>query len=161
MGEPAVGKSCLIKRFCEARFTQKHTPTIGIDYGVKPVQIGQTNLRVNFWDLAGPEQYKQVRTEFYKDAQGALLVFDVNSRDTYEALDKWLKEAREHGASNMVLAVCANKIDLGGRVISQGEARKWAVAHGAIYFETSAKDGTNVLEMFDSLFRDVHSSCAS
>jgi DnaJ family protein C protein 27 len=72
LGETAVGKSCLIKRFCEDKFVSKHVATIGIDFGVKPVQLdGTGTVRINFFDLAGGPEYFEIRNEFYKDAQGA------------------------------------------------------------------------------------------
>ena len=75
MGEPAVGKSCLIKRFCEEKFVSKYVTTIGIDYGVKPVQVqGHGAVRVNFWDVAGGEEYFDIRNEFYRDVQAAVCI---------------------------------------------------------------------------------------
>ncbi|KAI8469597.1 MAG: P-loop containing nucleoside triphosphate hydrolase protein, partial [Monoraphidium minutum] len=98
LGACGAGKSCLIKRYCEAKFVSKYIPTIGVDYGVKPVRLGDFEVRVNLWDMAGPDAYLEVRSEFYKDSQGALLVFDVNSRASFDALPAWLDEARRCGA---------------------------------------------------------------
>jgi DnaJ family protein C protein 27 len=69
MGESGVGKSCVIKRFCEEKFVSKYISTIGIDYGVKPVNIKGEEVRVNFWDLSGLPEFLEVRNEFYKDTQ--------------------------------------------------------------------------------------------
>jgi DnaJ family protein C protein 27 len=136
MGEERVGKSCLIKRFCEEKFVDKYVPTIGIDFGVKPVPVERCGqVRINFWDMAGGSEYYAVRSEFYADAQvrqgtrshasrrpasrgrpalscphlirlparhpslqGAMLVFDVCSRPSFERLAAWMEEARGHGA---------------------------------------------------------------
>ena len=76
-----IGKSCLIKRYCEERFVTKYIATIGVDYGVKPVKIDRLGeFRINFWDLSGHSEFFEVRNEFYKDTQGCLLVYDVTSR---------------------------------------------------------------------------------
>ena len=155
MGDEGVGKSCLIKRYCEEKFVNKHVSTIGIDFGVKPVVIQGQPIRVNFWDLAGGEEYLEIRTEFYKDAQGAVLVFDVSDRKSFESLDHWLTEASANGANSPVVAVCANKVDVGKRSVSESEGKKWAAAHQALYFETSAKDGSGVQKMFEGLFKQV------
>ena len=88
IGDTGVGKSCLIKRYCEDKFVTKHVATIGIDFGVKPVSVDGEAWRVNFFDMAGGPEYFDIRNEFYKDAQGALLVFDVGSKASLDALDK-------------------------------------------------------------------------
>ena len=94
MGEGGVGKSCLIKRYCEGRFVSRYIATIGVDFGVKPVDIGDYEVRVNFWDLSGHPEFFDVRNEFYKDTQAAMLVFDVTSKKSFESLDSWYREAR-------------------------------------------------------------------
>jgi len=156
MGDEGVGKSCLIKRYCEEKFVSKHVSTIGVDFGVKPVPMQGQTVRVNFWDLAGGEEYFEIRNEFYKDAQGAIVVFDVGDRQSFESMERWLKEANDHGAKDLVLAICANKSDCGGRrAVSEAEGKKWAAARSALYFETSAKDGDGVQAMFEGLFARI------
>jgi len=93
MGMAGVGKSCLIKRYCEEKFVQKYISTIGVDYGVKCVHLGTSDVRVNLWDLAGGDEYFEVRNEFYKDAQGCMLVYDVNNRASFNALEAWINES--------------------------------------------------------------------
>lgn len=161
LGESGVGKSCLIKRYCEDKFVTKYVATIGIDFGVKPVHLdGPGPCRVNFFDFAGGIEYFEIRNEFYKDAQGAMLVFDVGSKASLEALDKWLKEAEEFGLSlgkgGAALVLVGNKSDSKKREVSDVEARKWASAHGGMpFFETTAKEGDNVSEMFQKLFMEA------
>jgi len=152
MGETAVGKSCLIKRYCEEKFIQKYIPTIGVDYGVKPVKLGEYELRVNLWDMAGSPDYIEVRNEFYKDSQGCVLVYDITSRATFEALPAWLNECKENGAENMVIFVAATKCDLLNRKVTEKEGRDWAQAQGFMYFEVSALNSQNVKPLFTALF---------
>lgn len=156
MGGAAVGKSCLIKRYCEDRFVSKYIPTIGVDYGVKPVSAEGCDVRVNFWDLSGVAEFFEVRNEFYKDAQGCLLVYDAGMRESFESLDSWLAEAAKFGANyrDFPIALCANKIDK-KRVVSEEEGRKYAAARGLAYFETSAQSGASVGDMFAHLFGAV------
>ena len=160
LGESGVGKSCLIKRYCEDKFVSKYVATIGIDFGVKPIQLdGPGAVKVNFFDFAGGAEYLEIRNEFYKDAQGALLVFDVASKATLEALDKWLQEASEYGMDakrGTALVLVGNKCDNKKREVSDVDARKWAGTHGGMpYFETSAKDGENVGAMFQKVFLEA------
>mmetsp|Transcript_27526 Transcript_27526/g.91534 ORF Transcript_27526/g.91534 Transcript_27526/m.91534 type:complete len:128 (+) Transcript_27526:254-637(+) len=119
--------------------------------------VGSRQVRVNFWDMAGGAEYYEVRREFYSDAQGCLLVFDVCAQASFERLDGWLQEARGQGApAGMCIAVCANKVDhTRRRVVSEADGRRWASQHGAMYAETSALDGSGVAGMFDALFREI------
>ena len=154
-GSEGVGKSCLIKRFCEDKYVSKYISTIGVDFGVKPVKVSGQSVRVNFFDCAGGAEYFEIRNEFYKDASGGLLVFDVSNRESFEALGDWLTEANSHGANDPVLVVSANKADCDRRAVSEAEGRQWAASRGLAYFETSAKDGNNVTLMFEALFAAV------
>ena len=153
MGSGGCGKSCLIKRFCEERFVSKYIATIGVDYGVKPVQVDGLDVRVNFWDLSGHAEFFEVRNEFYKDAQGCILVYDVTSRDSFDECDARLQECTKFGANlrEMPVVLCANKTDK-RRVVSEEEGRQFAGARNLVYYETSANSGLNVAEMFESLF---------
>merc|ERR1711988_564690 len=156
MGESGVGKSCIIKRYCEEQFVQRYISTIGVDFGVKNVQVDGVETKVNFWDLAGAPEFFEVRNEFYKDTQGAILVYDVTKKVSFEALGNWVKELNKYaGKRKIEVAVCANKADLSKRVVSEREARDWAQRHGYMFYETSASSGENVETMFNDLFRRI------
>lgn len=156
IGSANTGKSCLIKRFCEEKFVSKYIPTIGVDYGVKPISIDGLEVKVNFWDLSGNGEFFEIRNEFYKDIQGCLLVFDVSSRDSFQKCDSWLSEMSKFGANmnEITIVLCANKIDK-HREVSEEEGKQYAKARGLLYFETSAQLGTNVQEMFNILFQQA------
>ncbi|XP_041360854.1 dnaJ homolog subfamily C member 27-like [Gigantopelta aegis] len=162
MGNAEVGKSCVIKRYCEKRFVHKYLATIGIDYGVTKVNVKDREVKVNIFDMAGHPIFYEVRNEFYRDTQGALLVFDVSDRSSFEALDSWLSEMlSEMGdkaeAENVVVCVCANKIDK-KRAVDELEGRMWADSHRFHYFETSAQTGEGVNNVFQTLFDGVVSA---
>lgn len=154
LGPPGSGKSCLIKRFCENRFVSKYITTIGVDYGVKPHSFNGKNLKVNFWDMSGHPEFYEVRNEFYKDTQGAVMVFDVTDADSFDDLGNWVTEAKKFGLKNVPICVCANKVDM-RRVVSEDEARDWAQSQGFAYFETSAQTGANVQEVFEYLMAEI------
>merc|ERR1712100_490234 len=149
MGESGVGKSCIIKRYCEEQFVTRYVSTIGVDFGVKPVDVDGVETKVNFWDLAGAPEFFEVRNEFYKDTQGAILVYDVSKKQSFDALGAWVKELTKYaGKRKIEVAVCANKTDLSKRIVSEKEGKEWAQRHGYMYFETSASSGENVDAMF-------------
>nr|XP_044627995.1 dnaJ homolog subfamily C member 27 isoform X2 [Equus asinus] len=165
MGNAEVGKSCIIKRYCEKRFVSKYLATIGIDYGVTKVQVRDREIKVNIFDMAGHPFFYEVRNEFYKDTQGVILVYDVGQKDSFDALDAWLAEMKQdlgpHGnMENIVFVVCANKIDCTKhRCVDESEGRLWAESKGFLYFETSAQTGEGINEMFQTFYVSIVDLC--
>lgn len=151
MGDAKVGKSCLIKRYCEDKFIQKYIGTIGVDYGVKPLRLGSMEVRINMWDLAGGLDYVEIRNEFYKNTQGAVLVYDVTDRASFEGLDRWLDESAQGGAKDAIIVVAATKCDLLARTVTEEEGRKWAANRGFPFFEVSSHSGTRVAALFTTM----------
>ncbi|KAI8910984.1 P-loop containing nucleoside triphosphate hydrolase protein [Gorgonomyces haynaldii] len=156
MGDAAVGKSCLIKRYCEQKYVSEYVATIGIDYGVKSyVSRTHEDVKVNFWDIAGDQVFFEIRNEFYKDTHGAFLVFDVTNRQSFNNLPVWISEMKEFTNRSPALVIVGNKIDQARREVSFEEGMTMAASLGAKYYETSALDGTGVQEFFVSLFEDA------
>ncbi|XP_071442468.1 dnaJ homolog subfamily C member 27-like isoform X2 [Hetaerina americana] len=160
VGDNGVGKTCLIKRYYEKRFVPQYYATIGIDYGVTKTVVDKKDISVNIFDLSGDPIFYEVRNEFYKGTHGAILVYDVTSRKSFEALDMWLMEMQQEMASvefeRTVVTVCANKVDKGvRRAIDEAEGRLWADLHAFPYFETSAKTGLGVQVAFETLFTNI------
>lgn len=166
LGSAAVGKSTLIKRYCENRFVQKYITTIGIDYGVKPVKVMGHDMKVNFFDTSGGDEFKDIRVEFYEQGEtgGVLLVFDATSRKSFADLDGWLEEAKDRGCplsklyrsgDSPFVMLCANKVDLPKRAVTKAEGVQYAMKHGMFYYETSAATGDGVNEAMNDLFEKV------
>jgi DnaJ family protein C protein 27 len=124
VGNSEVGKSCLIKRYCEEKFVERYISTIGIDYGVKKLKIKGQSIAINFFDMSGNEEYKLIRTEFYADACGILMVFDLDNRDSYNSLMHWEDEMKKNGidVTRTKIVVCGNKSDSKGREVNSKEA---------------------------------------
>jgi DnaJ family protein C protein 27 len=156
MGDAAAGKSCLIKRYCEERFVSKYISTIGIDYGVKPTRLNGFDLRVNFWDMSGSDAFFEVRNEFYKESSGAILVYDVSNRASFDSLPSWLAEARKFGApSAMPIVLVGNKCDK-RRVVQESEGIAFAEENQLVgHYDGSASSGANVLDLFENLFKAI------
>ncbi|XP_022109663.1 dnaJ homolog subfamily C member 27-B-like [Acanthaster planci] len=149
LGTAAAGKTCIIKHFCEDKFSAVYQPTVGVDYGFKIQKVKNHELRVHLWDLSGQLEYAEVRSELYGGTQACILVFDVTNRNSFESLEYWLKEAARHGGGAVHTVVVANKIDIRGkRAVSAEEAIKWAAAKKLKYYETSAMSGEGILRMF-------------
>lgn len=183
LGETQVGKSSVINRYrwdyhsvipsincqhSDDQFTTEYNPTMGIDFreALKPrerVHDGQ-NVRVvtSFFDMSGDIQFLKVRSEFYQDFHGVLLVFDVTSRQSFERLEMWLGEAMKFGNGKPVsnCVVCGNKTDMGSqRAVQTREAKNWCSSKGFNYFETSCRTGQNVTKAIDALIDACDGDC--
>lgn len=154
VGNSEVGKSCLIKRYCEGRFVKRYISTIGVDYGVKKLTVKDVPVSINFFDLSGNEDYKLIRTEFYEDTNGIMMVYDLENKDSFASLVHWEEEMRRCGVdmSRVKIIVCGNKADNGGREVKAADAAAWCKKRGYPHFETSANNSQNVSEAFETLF---------
>ena len=156
IGDTEVGKSCIIKRYCEKRFVSKYLMTIGIDYGVTKNVANSRVTKLNIFDMSGHVAFAEVRREFYTDANCILLVFDASNKDSFRNLDSWFDEAKreiggESNLSKVQCILCANKIDK-NRNVSEIDGKNWAAIHGFSYMECSAFDGTGVNDLFELIF---------
>lgn len=147
-----MGKSCLLLQFTDRRFTPVHDLTIGVEFGARIVTVGEkpkVNVKLQIWDTAGQEAFRSITRSYYRGAAGALLVYDITRRETFEHILSWLEDAREHSNSDMVIILVGNKCDLEHRrEVPQDTAREFAHKHGLLFLETSAKNNTNVEEAF-------------
>ena len=157
VGAQEVGKSCIIKRYCEGRFVKKYIPTIGVDYGVKVVDTKHGSIAVHFFDLSGNEDFKLIRQEFYYNAQGAILSFDVNDKETLKLLSSWENEIKANGLelNKLQIVVMGNKLDVGRREVTETEGKKWAKIRGYPYYDSSANTGVNISQALDYLFDSI------
>ena len=155
LGESAVGKSSLTIRFVRRQFVANQETTIGAAFLTKSVTTrdGGT-LRMEMWDTAGQERYRSLAPMYYRGAAGALIVYDITSTETLMEAQRWLKELRTQSGSTspIVIVLVGNKLDLAEyRQVTEDEGRRVATEEGALWFEISAKDGTNLDEMFKAL----------
>lgn len=156
IGNDGVGKTCLVKNFCEKKFSKSYHPTTGVDYGFKLHKINGTDYRINFWDFGGHTDYDEIRVELYGQTQACILVFDVTNKLSFDSLDYWLQEFTSNGGKQAVMAVVASKIDLSSkRVVSSKDGQRWAKARDLRYYETSASTGQGVYEMFSGVLAAV------
>ena len=154
VGDTGVGKSCLLLRFRENTFNEQHNVTIGVDFGSKSIEIGSTSVKLQIWDTAGQESFRSITRSFYRRADGVLLVYDATARHTFENCKYWLDEIRQNSATDVVIFLVANQIDLvtpGGenREVSTEEGQEFAKKNNLSGFkETSARSGINVHQAF-------------
>ena len=144
-----VGKSCLLLQFTDKRFQHVHDLTIGVEFGSRMVSIDDKQIKLQIWDTAGQESFRSITRSYYRGAAGALLVYDVTRRDTFEHLASWLEDAKQHANPNMTIMLVGNKADLEHRrAVAKEEGAAFAEEHGLLFLETSAKTSANVEEAF-------------
>ncbi|KAM6450940.1 ras-related protein Rab-18-like isoform 2-T2 [Liasis olivaceus] len=111
VGDSAVGKSSLLLRFAEDQFEPYLSPTIGVDFKVKKMVVGDLPLQLAIWDTAGQERFRTLTPSYYRGAQGVILVYDVTRRETFLGLESWLQELEIYTKKNVVKMLVGNKID--------------------------------------------------
>ncbi|XP_026543529.1 ras-related protein Rab-4B [Pseudonaja textilis] len=156
IGSAGTGKSCLLHQFIESKFKQDSNHTIGVEFGSKVVTVGGKTVKLQIWDTAGQERFRSVTRSYYRGAAGALLVYDITSRETYNALTNWLTDARTLASLNIVIILCGNKKDLDAdREVTFLEASRFAQENELMFLETSALTGENVEEAFLKCARTI------
>eukprot|EP00768_Dysnectes_brevis_P003285 gnl/Dysnectes_brevis/2360_a2786_2766.p1 GENE.gnl/Dysnectes_brevis/2360_a2786_2766~~gnl/Dysnectes_brevis/2360_a2786_2766.p1 ORF type:complete len:207 (-),score=20.22 gnl/Dysnectes_brevis/2360_a2786_2766:56-676(-) len=148
IGSSTVGKSCILLRFVDNRFVSLHDLTIGVEFGNRTIVVDDQIVKLQIWDTAGQEQFRSITRSYYRGAAGALLVYDITRRESFENVAGWLKDARQH-APDIVCMLVGNKADLGHRRrVSREEGEQFAAANGLLFAETSAKESMGVDDAF-------------
>lgn len=157
IGDTGVGKSCLLLQFTDKRFQPVHDLTIGVEFGARMINIASKPVKLQIWDTAGQESFRSITRSYYRGAAGALLVYDITRRETFNHLASWLEDARQHASANMVIMLIGNKCDLAHRrAVSTEEGAQFAKENGLIFMETSAKTAQNVEEAFINTAAKIH-----
>jgi len=157
VGDTAVGKSCLLLQFTDKRFQPVHDLTIGVEFGSRTVTIDNNQVKLQIWDTAGQEKFRSITRSYYRGTTGALLVYDITRRETFEHLSEWLEDCRKYSNPNIVIMLIGNKCDLEEkRAVSREEGEEFAKAHGLFFLETSAKTDANVDEAFIATARKIY-----
>ncbi|XP_015791315.1 ras-related protein Rab-39B [Tetranychus urticae] len=159
IGDSSVGKSTLLKVFTKSNFTDEGEPTVGVDYFATIVDLTNgLRVRLQAWDTAGQEKFRSITKSYYRNSVGALLLFDVTRRSSFDHLIDWLFDVRRHiEPSKAVYQIVGCKIDLENeREISTEEGQAFADFHSIKYIETSAKTRQNVDQAFKMISEQIY-----
>ncbi|ESO06536.1 hypothetical protein HELRODRAFT_184934 [Helobdella robusta] len=149
IGDMGVGKSCLLHQFTEKKFMADCPHTIGVEFGTRIIEVAGQKIKLQIWDTAGQERFRAVTRSYYRGAAGALMVYDITRRSTYNHLNSWLSDARNLTNPNTVIFMVGNKSDLEAqRDVTYEEAKQFADENGLLFMESSAKTGDNVEDAF-------------
>lgn len=131
--------------------------TIGVEFGARIVAVEDTQLKLQIWDTAGQESFRSITRSYYRGAAGALLVYDITRKDTFDHLLSWLQDAKAHSNSDMTIILVGNKADLEHRrEVPKESGQAFAKKHGLLFLETSAKNNTNVEDAFLSTATNIY-----
>ena len=156
IAESGVGKTCILRRFVENKFLKNHLATIGIDFKTKTLTINNQEIKLKIWDTAGQERFRNITTQYYKGADGIVLVYDVTEESSYEKIKDWMDQILSNTQRDEIgLVLLGNKCDMEPRTVTEDQGIKLADELKISYFETSALNGQGIREAFEQLTRDI------
>ena len=158
LGDSTVGKTCFLLRYCDKTFQEAHLSTIGLDYRLKTMTLQNgKNIKLQIWDTAGQDRFRAITRNYYKGANGIILIYDITNLQSYENVKNWIAQIREQANPNVVIYLAGNKIDVVEelRMVKTEDGQKIADEFNLPFYETSAKSGINVNKIFDDLVEKV------
>ena len=126
VGDPSVGKTNILSRFTKNEFLEDNKATVGVEFSAKLFNVNDRNIKVNIWDTAGQERFRSITLSYYKGSKGAVIVYDVSRRETFEHIEKWHQDIVENTNEDIAIILVGNKCDLTFREITTEEAEEKA-----------------------------------
>jgi Ras-related protein Rab-11A len=156
IGDSSVGKTGILSRYLTGEFSDQVKATVGVEFGTKKLTVKDHKTKIQIWDTAGQEKYRSITNAYYKGAKGSLIVYDISKRSTFDNVDRWVKEVKIMGESDMFLILIGNKSDLKDqREVSVDDGLQKAANLGIAFMETSAKTSINVDNSFYYIAENV------
>ncbi|CAD5182236.1 unnamed protein product [Musa acuminata subsp. malaccensis] len=163
IGDSGVGKSNLLSRFTRNEFSLESKSTIGVEFATRSIRVEDKVVKAQIWDTAGQERqtlsdrYRAITSAYYRGAVGALLVYDVTRHTTFENVERWMKELRDHTDSSIVIMLVGNKADLRHlRAVTVEDSKAFAERENSFFMETSALESTNVDNAFTEVLTQIY-----
>ena len=163
LGDSSVGKTCFLLRYCDKSFQDVHLSTIGLDYRLKSMTLkNNKNIKLQIWDTAGQDRFRAITKNYYKGANGIILIYDVTNTQTFENVKNWISQIKEEADPNVIIYLVGNKIDVPEeqKFVKTEEGQKIADELNLPFSEASAKDGTNINEVFQELLEEIDEKCS-
>ena len=155
LGDVSVGKTSIASRFCKNTFNENYINTIGGAYQQQNIVLNNgAKIKLHIWDTSGQDRFRSMTNLYYRDAQVAILTYDVTNEQSLESLNYWLNELNDKvEIDNMLLCLAGNKndVDASEKRIPTNKGKSFAEEHNMIFFETSAKTGSGVKELFQTI----------
>ena len=160
LGSIAVGKTSILTRYITNEFDEMHKCTIKIEFKTKLININNmVKAKLNIWDTCGDEKFRAITRQYYNDANGILLIYDITNRDSFDSISLWVNEIKNNSPAEAILFLVGNKSDLiKERIISYQEGKNKADELGISFAEVSAKNGDNILLLFENISEAIMST---
>ena len=156
IGDSYVGKSNILLKYLKNQFNENSKTTVGVEFGTKNIIINNKRIKIQIWDTAGQERYRSITSAYYKGAKGALIVYDITRKNTFDNIDKWITDLKLNGDENICIIILGNKSDLiDKREINKNDGIKKAEMYKTAFLETSALNGDNISKAFDELIEQI------
>ena len=156
LGEGRVGKTSLTMKFVKNEFHTDEVSTINANCLTKLVPVNQGSVRLNIWDTAGQERFRALAPNYYRQAKGAVVVYDITDRKSFDKVVSWIKELKDQAEKDIVICVAGNKADMEReRQINRADALEFCRKLQIRHFDTSAKTGNGVQEIFTDLATQI------
>lgn len=159
IGNTSVGKSAILRRFCDDSYLDTHVSTIGVDFRVKTINMNENILipvKLQIWDTSGQERFKTITSSYYRGSHGIIVVYDITDRESFNDVNRWISELKKIVSDKSVLILVGSKKDLSyKRVISYEEGQKFADSYGISFIEVSSFKNFNIDKIFNQLVNDI------
>jgi Ras-related protein Rab-1A len=150
VGDSGTGKSSLMMRFTDDVFNTTYISTIGVDFKIKTMGFRDKTVKFQIWDTAGQDRFRTITASYYRGSNAVILCYDTTDKNTFQNINKWLEEVKNFSVGSPLLILCGTKTDLEEkRVVSYEEAEEYAKTNNMHFFESSAKNNSNVKEIFE------------
>ena len=157
-GDSGVGKSNLFSRFHKNEFSLESATTLGVEFATKTMIIEDATLKAQIWDTCGQEQFRALTKTYYKKAAGAIIVYDITKKSSFESVERWYQDIKENSGEDIVILLIGNKADLRHiRQVETSVAAAYAKSKNMAFIETSALDSTNVENAFQMIVKQIYS----
>ena len=151
-----VGKSCVILRYVEGDFPGNIMSSIGVDFKTKQIDYADRLVKMQIWDTAGHEKFRTITTSYYKSAHAIIILYDITQKTSFDHIKNWITEIDKFGKQGVLKVIVGNKLDLeNNRKIKKEDAENLAAKYGVKLWEISAKDNTNIEEMFTDTIKTL------
>ena len=156
LGDATVGKTSILVRYIDNKFEKDSLATLGVDVKYKYVTLDNKKIRMNIWDTAGQDRFRNIAKNYFKGANAVIFVFDVNNKNTLDKIKFWIDNVKENSSEDLIEVIVGNKIDIDGKhEVTKEEMESLGEKTGMETFKTSAKTGEGINEVFTYLVNQL------